>query len=206
VIDRGNPPLFEAMGLGWVLGHCNGLKTASHGGMGFGWAAFLILLPEKKRAAVILCNEESYARSRIARAVIDTMLDQAPQAGTVSWMVPVSQALHKGGIQAANAWVAKFKESGAQDYSVDEDDLVNLMYQLRSVRKLNLAIAVLGLNLQVFPRNLDSYLGLADLYLKKGERAQAEDCLLKALAIQPDHIPAVELIDRVRGCMSKSPR
>ena len=194
----GFPPLYEDIGLGWTLGHFDGVKTVSHGGMGFGWTDFLILLPEKKRAAVILCNEESSARSRTIRAVIHAMLDREPQVGTVSWMVPISQALQEGGIQAAYARYAELKESGSEEYFFDEDELVNLAYQLMSVKKLDLAIDVLKLNLHAFPEHMESYTCLANLYLQKGEHAQAEAILQKALSIQPDSSAVAELLEKIR--------
>lgn len=65
----GFPPLYEHTGLGWTLGHYDGVKTVSNGGGGFGWTDFLIMLPEKNCGAIILCNEQSSARGRTIRAV-----------------------------------------------------------------------------------------------------------------------------------------
>ena len=199
VAKWGYPPLYEDIGLGWTLGHFDGVKTVSHGGMGFGWTDFLTILPEKKRAAIILCNEESSARSRTIRAVIHAMLDREPQVDTVSWMVPISQALQEGGIRAAYARYAELKDSPDQEYFFDEDELVNLTYQLVSVKKIDLAIEVLELNIHAFPEHVDSYIHLAKLHLHKSEGAQAEETLLKALAIQPDSAAAVELLEKVQA-------
>lgn len=195
VAKRGYPPLYEDHGLGWVLGHFDGVKTVSHGGGGFGWTCFLCLLPEKKSAAIILCNEESSARSRTIRAALHVLLDRQPIVNTISWMIPISQALMGGGIQAAYARYAELKDS--QDYFFDEDELISLVYQLMSVKKYDLAIDVLGLNLHVFPEHQDSYVMLAKLFLRKGERAQAESTLQKALAIEPGSLGVRELLDKI---------
>ena len=177
VVEWGYPPFYEHCGLGWTLGHYEGVKTVSHGGMGFGWTDFLSICPEKMCAAVILCNEESWARSRTIRAVINSMLDREPQAGTVSWMVPISQALREGGIQAAYQRYRELKESNSGEYAFEDDDLANLSIQLRSCGKLDLAIDVLKLNIDVFPEHVDSYMRLAGLYREKGECSLAEDIL-----------------------------
>ncbi|MCE5206865.1 MAG: class A beta-lactamase-related serine hydrolase [Chloroflexi bacterium] len=193
VVGRGgsSPGIYEDMGLGWTLGHFKGVRTVSHGGMGFGWTDFLLILPEKNRAAVILCNEESYARSRTVQAVADTLLDIEPQANTVSWMVPISRALQDGGIQAAYICYDEIKRS--DEYYFAENDLVNLAIQLTSLKKINLAIEVLGLNIHVFPGHVGSYIEQAKLYLKKGDRSQFEECLSKARAIDPENVEAEEL-------------
>jgi CubicO group peptidase (beta-lactamase class C family) len=151
VAPRSYPPFYEHAGLGWTLGHYEGWKTVSHGGGGFGWTDFLILLPEKKLGAVILCNEESSARENIILAVVDAMLDREPQAGLVSWMIPINRALQAGGIQAASNCYAEILESGGAGYLFDSYELIPLVYQITSAGKIDLAIEVLKLNLQAFP-------------------------------------------------------
>lgn len=194
VAEWGFPPFYEHTGLGWTLGHFEGVKTVSHSGMGFGWTDFLILLPERNQAAVILCNEESSARSRTIRAAVHAMLEREPVVNTVSWMVPISQALQEGGIQAAYARYDEIKNNATEEYFFDEDELVDLVFQFMSVSKLDLAIDVLKLNLHVFPQHGGSYLMLARLYLQKGEHLQAMGLLEKALALEPDNTTAMTLL------------
>jgi CubicO group peptidase (beta-lactamase class C family) len=161
VAEWGFPPLYEHTGLGWTLGHYEGQKTVSHGGMGMGWTDFLILLPEKNCGAVILCNEESWARSRTVYAVLHSMLGMEPVAGSVSWMVPISQAFAEGGTQAAHARYPEIKDN--PKYFFDGDELVNLAIQCRSAKKFDLAIDVLEFNIQVFPEHRDTMTLLAKL-------------------------------------------
>lgn len=198
VAEWGSPPLYEHTGLGWVLGHFEGWKTVSHGGMGFGWTDFLTILPEKNLAAIILCNEESSARSRSIRAVLNAMLDLPPQVGTVSWMIPIGQALSQGGIQAAYACFERIKDSQSQEYFFDADELINLVIQLSSVGQIDLAIDVLGLNLHVFPEDLTSYVYLSELYLHQGKSARAQEALESALAMRPDNATIAERLEQMR--------
>jgi CubicO group peptidase (beta-lactamase class C family) len=195
VAEWGYPPLYEEVGLGWTLGHYEGVRTVSHGGMGFGWTDFLILLPEKQSAAIILCNEESSARSRTIQAALHAILGQEPQAGTVSGMVPICQALQESGIRAAYARYTEIKDSG--EYELDADDLFNLTYQLMSVKMVDLTIEVLKLNLQAFPEHIESLNLLGKLYFQKGEYHQAEEHLLKVLAIQPGDAAAMEMLEKI---------
>jgi CubicO group peptidase (beta-lactamase class C family) len=200
VVDRGNPRpnFYEDMGLGWVLGHYHGTQTISHGGGGFGWTSFFFLLPERRGAAAILCNEESTARGRIIRAVAETMLDEKPEVGTVSWMVPICRALAEGGIQAAYALYDDIKAGGAEEYSLDEYDLISLSYQLVGAGKPDLALDVLELNLQAFPESAESYLERAKIHLQQGALAPARENLRQTLAIEPDSTVAAALSEQVR--------
>jgi CubicO group peptidase (beta-lactamase class C family) len=196
VADWGYPPFYEHIGLGWTLGHFDGVKTVSHGGMGFGWTDFFTILPEKNSAAVILCNEESWARSRTLQAAVHVLLGRQPVVDTVSWMVPISRALAEGGIQAANERYVEIKDD--PNYFFDEDELFNLVYQLQSVQKFDLAIAVLEFNLEVYPRHLDSLLMLARLCLRQGDRSRAEAALHKMLQIEPANPTALELLAELK--------
>ena len=163
---RDYPPFREAMGLGWALGHYEGVRTIGHGGGGFGWTCLLFLLPEKNQAAIILCNEESSAHERVALAVIRAMLGLEPHPGKVSWMVPVARALHASGIQGAYACYQEILND--QDYDFDAYDLITLAYQLLSAKKFDLATDVLELNLHAFPEHRETVAMLASLSNLKG--------------------------------------
>ncbi len=199
VAERGNqrPSIYEEMGLGWTLGHFNGVKTVSHGGSGFGGTAFLLIMPEKNSAAVILCNEESNAHFQAVRAVADVVLEQKPQVKPVSWMVPISRALAEGGMNTAYARYAEIK-SREDEFYFDEDDLLDLSLQLFTANNLDLAIEVLSLNIQIFPNNIRSYLEQAKLNLQIGEIAQAKKSILKALSIEPGNAKATDLLKMVQ--------
>lgn len=198
------PSMYEEIGLGWTLGHFNGTRTISHGGMGFGWTDFLVILPEKKRAAVILCNEESFARTQTVRAVAETLTDRKPRAGAVSWMVPISRALAEGGIRAAYTCYADLKTGTTQGYYFDEDELMNLSLQVLMAGKPDLAIEVLALNSYVYPEHIASYVEQAKLYLQKDDPVRAEKSLLKALSLNPDNATAVALLETVHRRRSQT--
>jgi CubicO group peptidase (beta-lactamase class C family) len=189
---RGSPPFREEMGLGWALGHFEGVRTVGHGGGGFGWTCFLVLLPEKNSAAIILCNEESSAHDLALRAVVRAMLGLEPQSGSVSWMVPVSQALQTGGIPAAYACYDEIKDDPY--YFKDDYELISLVYQMMSVQRFDLALEILELNLKVFPKSLGSLVVQARISLKLGHRDQAEQILRHALTVAPESITVTNML------------
>lgn len=157
VARRGaSPGLYEAMGLGWTLGHYKGKMTVSHGGAGFGGTAFLLILPELNAAAVILCNQESNAHARITQAIADALLGEKPQAGAVSWMVPISRAWARDGRAAAEACAAEIQARDEGVYYRDEEALLSLALELVTAGKIDLAIEALELNMQEYPGSDES--------------------------------------------------
>jgi tetratricopeptide (TPR) repeat protein len=141
------------------------------------------MLPEKRCGAIILCNEESSARSRTIRAVLHSMLGMEPIVNTISWMVPISRAFAEGGLPAAFARYEEIKDRA--EYFFDDDELIGLAFQLCSVKKHDMAIDVLDFNTHVFPEHLDSFIFLAKLLLQKGDRARAESTIQKILTLDP---------------------
>jgi len=65
-------------------------------------------------------------------------------------------------------------------------------------KKIDLAIELLGLNIHDYSAHIASYLEQAKLYLQQGALRSAEQCLLKALSIEPDNLAAIELLEKVR--------
>ena len=199
VVERSShrPSIYEKMGLGWTLGHFLDEKTVSHGGAGFGGTAFLLIIPEKNFAAVVLCNQESDAHFRVVQEVAKVSLGHRPQSNTVSWMVPISRALAQGGINAAYDCYDQIKNR-EDDYNFGKDDLLSLSLQLFTAKKVELAIAILGLNIHVYPEYIESYIQQAKLYLWKSKTNSAQRILLNALSIDPDNSDAAKLLKVVQ--------
>lgn len=195
VAQRGDPPFREEMGLGWALGHFDGSRTVGHGGGGWGWTCFLALLPESNCATIVMCNEESTAHDLALQAVLNTLHGREPQPGRVSWMAPIAQALQTGGVRAAYACYEEIKDN--PDYFIEVGELIPIYYQLMNLKKFDLAIDLLELDLYAFPERLGLCIYLARVYLRKGDRAQAEAVLRRALAIQPDRADALEMLSQI---------
>ena len=71
----------RAVGISWFLGEYRGQATVSHGGGDTGYATFLMLLPEKKMAVVLMANCDwlGDARAQIAQAALDVALGLKPE-------------------------------------------------------------------------------------------------------------------------------
>jgi hypothetical protein len=198
VIERGRPPFYEAMALGWNVGHYHGEWTISHGGYGAGWTDWLMLLPESGRALSILSLDESPSIYRIRQAVLDVLFGEQPKVDTISWAVPVCQALAEGGVEAAYARSEALRKSEKDAYWFDEEFLITPALHLMIADQPGMAIDLLSVNSQVFPDYSGSYYYLANAHLQKGERVQAERNLLKALCLDPGHKEAALLLEKIQ--------
>jgi CubicO group peptidase (beta-lactamase class C family) len=71
----------RAVGISWFLGEYRGQATVSHGGGDTSYATFLMLLPEKKMAVVLMANCDwlGDGRTQIADAALNVALGLKPQ-------------------------------------------------------------------------------------------------------------------------------
>ena len=75
--------------------------------------------------------------------------------------------------------------------------MIPLYYQLMSVKKFDLAVELLELDLYAFPERVGLCIYMAKIHLLKGDRPQAEAALRRALAIQPNRADALEMLSRI---------
>jgi len=68
----------QQVALSWFLGEYRGEKTIQHGGGDTGFSTYLIMLPEKLAAVVILCNYNPGPVKKIAHSALDIILGHKP--------------------------------------------------------------------------------------------------------------------------------
>ena len=133
------------------LGILKVLKPSATEARGFGGTAFLLIMPEKNCAAVVLCNEESNAHFQAVRAVADVVLEQKPQAETGFMDGADQPGVGRGRYEYCLLLGTPEIKSREDEFYFDEDDLLDLSLQLFTANNLDLAIDVLSLNIQIFP-------------------------------------------------------
>jgi CubicO group peptidase (beta-lactamase class C family) len=76
----------DAVGISWFLGEYRRQTTVSHSGGDTGYATFLMLLPDKKIAVVLMANCDWLGKGRlqIAHAALDVALGLKPQSIAVT--------------------------------------------------------------------------------------------------------------------------
>jgi CubicO group peptidase (beta-lactamase class C family) len=76
-LSDGSP---TAYGLGLFMRSHRGLKLVTHGGAWAGYRANLMRVPERRLAAIVLCNVASAGTEKLGLAMIDAALDALPEA------------------------------------------------------------------------------------------------------------------------------
>ena len=88
---------------------------------------------------------------------------------------------------------------GTEAYDFREAVLLDLGRQSLATAKPDDALAWLTLNVEFFPRSVDSYIALAQAHERKRDQAAAVKDLEKALALEPDNAAVKRQLARLRS-------
>ena len=156
VATRRPPPFYEEMGLGWMLGHFQEQRVISHGGMGFGWTDFFMFFPELNQAAVMMSNDESYSRKQINNALASEITGHDYATGDVSWTILLCDAYLLGGYDAVTQTAKALFANPPAGISVDQDELINLVFNMVCARSHEEAVFFLKLYLSFYPNDTEA--------------------------------------------------
>jgi hypothetical protein len=93
------------------------------------------------------------------------------------------------------------KYLGTEAYDFRENTLLDLGRQSLATAKPDDALAWLQLNVEFFPKSVDSYLALSQAHERKRDQAAAAKDLEKALAIDPGNVTAKRQLARLRAAI-----
>ncbi len=110
----------------------------------------------------------------------------------------IEKAITDSGIEAG---IAKFQALKSDDQNTlifSENDFNSLGYNLITRGKINAAIEVLKMNVEMNPQSANAYDSLGEAYMKKGDKKNAIENYTKSLELNPDNTNAREIIEKFK--------
>jgi CubicO group peptidase (beta-lactamase class C family) len=141
----------DAVGLSWFLGSHRGEKTISHGGGDTGFNSYLILVPEKSSAVVVLCNYIPAPIRYLGEASLDMVLGHEPMGFMPPVSVPVLRALSEKGLEEAVALWNSLNQEHAEDYNFSQQQFFNMARVSVMLDRVEDGEAVVRLLLEILP-------------------------------------------------------
>lgn len=157
----------NAVGLSWFLGSHRGEKTISHGGGDTGFNTYLILLPEKASAVVVLCNYIPAPIRYLSEAALDMLLGFEPEDSKPPASVPVLRALsEKDRDEAVAVWNSLYQEH-AKEYNFGQQQFYNMAAVSIMLDRVEDGEAVIRLLLEILPEEaMRTARGIIEKFLK----------------------------------------
>lgn len=112
----------DHMGLSWFIGKYRDYQTIGHSGADTGFSSFLVMIPEKSLAVVMLCNTDPAPWKIIRSAILDILLGFEPQINQIPATIPVFQELKAHGVDSAVAlWDSlRIHQSDKYDFGIQQ--------------------------------------------------------------------------------------
>ncbi|RKY17871.1 MAG: hypothetical protein DRQ55_14755 [Planctomycetota bacterium] len=181
-------------GFGWFV-HDDGRRVWHSGGLN-GFGTMLFRDRSSGDTLIVLCNQRaaSLGMFDFAEAIgallagVQPALPDIPVAGELRTLISTQ------GVEAALARYDVIRQSEAERYDLSEEQLNTLGYEYAQSGELDIALALLAKNCEVFPDAANTWDSLGEIQLLQGEREQALQSYTRSLELNPDNSHAVEVV------------
>jgi CubicO group peptidase (beta-lactamase class C family) len=188
----------RSIGLSWFLEQRHELKTISHGGGDLGFRSFLIMIPEKSLAVIAASNYDGTPIAELALGVLDIMLGFEPQRAATPIGIPLGQMIAEKDVENAIEYYRELKRTQSQKYDFSEGQLNTLGYRLIRINRLNDAVEIFKLNVEMFPNSWNVYDSLGEAYLAVGNKELALENYEKSVKLNPENKNGEEAIKKLK--------
>jgi CubicO group peptidase (beta-lactamase class C family) len=188
------------VGLSWFLRTYREIDTVFHSGGDVGYRTFFVMMPEKKAAAVVLSNCDFAPTGNIAIAALFLALGlDPPPVPPPPIRAAIGKAIAEKGVDAAIKIYHELKENSPKSFDFGPRQLNRLGYQLLEMKRIEDAIKIFQLNIEVYPKNANCHDSLGEAYLKAGDKENAIKYYEKALELDPKMGTAIEALKKPRN-------
>ena len=110
----------------------------------------------------------------------------------------VEQEIEKAGVKAGLKLARKLRGDPQNKLYFEETEFNAIGYRLMGEGRLDDAIAVFKLNVEMYPESANTYDSLAEAYMKKGEKKLAVENFEQSLKLNPQNKNAEEKLKELR--------
>jgi tetratricopeptide (TPR) repeat protein len=144
-----------------------------------------------------LSTELTFADYRAGRdPAMDAILNYKPGPGIVE---VVRAAAEKGDYAGAKAALQTFLQDPLHKYATLESDINQLGYAFVNAKKLDQAILVLKLNVEIYPESFNTWDSLGEAYMDRGDKDLAIQNYSKSLELNPKNYGARDQLAKLRA-------
>ncbi len=185
------------IGLAWFLGEYKGNKVRSHSGMDTGFRSNLIILPERGIAVVVMINSDYIGTKILCTSILDILLGEEVEYIRKSLASHIVRTMFSNNIEIALQEYNKIKQNSIEEYLVYEEEFNAIAYNLLERKRINEAIEVLKLSIQIFPESANLYDSLGEMYLLQDNKELALEKYKKSVDLNPNNIDGKKIIDEL---------
>lgn len=187
-------------GYGWGIGKKFDRAVIGHSGEINGFSSMLIRFPSERVTVIVLSNNQNANAEEIGEG-LSAIVFGAPYdlpAPPVSEMLAAT--IDQKGIAFALKQYRELKRAQPNNYDFfTEPVLDRLGYDLLRNKKVQEAIEILKLNVEMFPTSSNVYDSFGEAYMVNGDKELAIKNYEKSLELNPKNTNAVDMLKKLRG-------
>ena len=182
-------PFLDGYAYGWGVGSMklgtlkDSLLLVEHGGGINGFNTMISRIPADKQLVVLLNNTGGAPLSAIRKNILNILYGQPVEPPKKSIAEALRQPASNQPLDKLRATFNTLKADKA--YSLNEDDINALGYELMRSGNVSQAVAVLTLNAEAFPNSYNVYDSRGEAYMNAGDKAAAIRDYKKSVEMNP---------------------
>jgi len=174
------------------------LVVAHSGGIN-GFVTLITRLVQDKHMIVLLNNTGGTDLNRMTVGIINILYGKPSDLPKKSIAEALYKTLTVHDIASAIMQYHELKEKSPDDYDFRIRELNRLGYHLLGMDRIDEAIEIFKLNVEMYPEDSNVYDSLGEAYMKKGERELAIKNYAKSLELNPQNTNAIEMMRKIIG-------
>ncbi len=190
-------------GYGWFIKQVPGPGGSTqtrvfHGGDVSGFCALIIRVLETRDCVVLLSNQEGLHYNEIVANILDALNGREPDLPLEYVADLLRESIYTSGLESALQRYSEMKSRGMDNYDADEAEITELGYDLLRINKINEAIEVFKINVELNKQSVDVYDSLGEGYLTAKQYEAALFNYQKALEVDPEYNHAAKMLLQVK--------
>lgn len=170
-----------------------------HHGSSADFEALMYTKPSEDISILLMTNNMNYKLFEIKNTIYAILKGMPYKTPKKSLLMALIKNVNNETIEDILAKYNQLKATQANDYNFDdsEEDLNQVGYTLMNKKRLDDAIKIFELNVQLFPQSGNAYDSLGEAFLNKGNNELALLNYKKALALDPTNKGAKDIIGKL---------
>jgi CubicO group peptidase (beta-lactamase class C family) len=189
-------------GCGWFIKQVPGAGDSTqtrvfHGGDVSGFCALIIRVLDTRDCVVLLSNQEGLHYNEIASNILDVLNGRKPDLPLEYVADLLRESIFVSGLESALQGYSEMKSRGIDDYDTDESEITELGYDLLKIDRINAAIEVFKINVELNQESADVYDSLGEGYFVAQQYEAALFNYQKALEVDPEYSHPAKMLLQV---------
>ena len=186
---------------GWAVGKdvignsTDSIYTISHGGGINGFNTIISRSPSDKSMVVLLNNTGGAPLNQMTRSIRGILKGKTYDLPKKSAAYEVYSVIQSEGIEAGMVRFNKIKDD--DNYDLNENEMNEIGYQLMGSDKVEEALQVFKLNIELYPESSNAYDSYAEAFMKLGKNEEAIENYKKSVEMNPGNQNGIDMLKKL---------